>query len=60
MKLLAIFLLIFCVTGAFSEKARYDFYRVYEIFIENDQQLNLMTQIENYPDGVRISHVDKF
>lgn len=36
-----------------KEKARYDNYRVYEIFVENDQQLKLMQQIENYPDGVR-------
>lgn len=36
-----------------SEKARFDNYRVYEILIETDDQLELMQQIENYPDGVR-------
>ena len=34
------------------EKARYDNYRVYEILIEDDKQLELMQNIENYPDGV--------
>lgn len=48
----------FCVLLCFaavkaSEKARFDNYRVYEIYIENDQQLELMQHIENYPDGVR-------
>jgi hypothetical protein len=36
------------------EKARYDNYRVYEILIENDDQLELMKHIENYPDGVSL------
>lgn len=36
------------------EKARYDNYRVYEIFIENEDQLKLMREIENYPHGVRM------
>lgn len=43
-------LLLAFVTAA--EKARYDNYRVYEISIDNDQQLALMQQIEKYPDGV--------
>jgi hypothetical protein len=34
------------------EKARYDNYRVHEILIENEEQLELMRHIENYPDGV--------
>lgn len=54
MKLIAFSLLLFCAVGTFAEKARFDFYKVYEIFIENEQQLELMTQIENYPDGVSI------
>lgn len=36
-----------------AEKARFDNYRVYEVAIEDDQQLELMREIENYPDGVR-------
>jgi hypothetical protein len=35
------------------EKARYDFYRVYQIFIKNDEQLQLFQQISEFPDGVR-------
>lgn len=35
------------------EKASYQNYRVYKVFIANTQQLNLMQQIENYPDGVK-------
>lgn len=41
------------VAAKASEKARFDNYRVYEILIENDQQLELMQEIENHPDGVR-------
>jgi hypothetical protein len=36
-----------------GEKARYDFYRVYEIKIENENHLKLMKEISEYPDGVR-------
>lgn len=54
MKLLVISLVavlcVFVVEPA--EKARFDNYRVYEISIENEDQLDLMQQIENYPDGV--------
>lgn len=39
-------------TAIFAEKARYDFYRVYEIKIENKNHLKLMTEISAYPDGV--------
>jgi hypothetical protein len=54
MKLLiaSLFALAF-VSALTAEKARFDNYRVYEILIENDQQLELMQEIENYPDGVR-------
>lgn len=43
---------IFFVVAATCEKARYDNYRVYEIAIENKIQLDLMHEIEKYPDGV--------
>ncbi|KAL7038516.1 hypothetical protein ACKWTF_009593 [Chironomus riparius] len=36
------------------EKARYDNYRVYELFIANQEQLDLLKQIDEYPDGYRI------
>ena len=41
------------ITLAISEKSRYDNYRVYEIFIANQNQLELVKEIQNYPDGVR-------
>lgn len=37
-----------------AEKARFDNYRVYKVFIENDQQLDLMNEIQKFPNGVRI------
>lgn len=53
MKLLVISLsVLLVVLSGQAEKARYDNYRVYEIFVENEDQLELMKQIENYPDGV--------
>ena len=51
MRLIAI-LSIFIV-AATCEKARYDNYRVYEIFVANENHLELMREIQNYPDGVR-------
>lgn len=43
-----------------SEKARFDNYRVYKISIENDEQLQLLKQIERFPDGVRENNQIKF
>lgn len=34
------------------EKARFDFYRVYEVTTENEDQLNLFQLILDNPDGV--------
>lgn len=45
---------LLCVFSVKAEKARFDNYRVYEILVENEQQLELMQEIENFPDGVRI------
>jgi hypothetical protein len=47
-------LIIFSIalTAAALEKARYDNYRVYRVSIENDIQLELMKQINEFPDGV--------
>lgn len=53
MKILIIFFLNFLIPLISSEKARYDNYRVYEIFIENEVHLQLMKEIETFPDGVR-------
>lgn len=46
------FTLSFLIVLSASERARYDNYRVYEILIESNVQLQLMKEIENYPDGV--------
>lgn len=55
MRIAVISLFVFlAILGAkAAEKARYDNYRVYEILIENEEQLEVMQQIENFPDGVR-------
>lgn len=50
MKLLT--LIAFFVFSVNCEKARYDNYRVYEILMENKDHLDLMHEIEKYPDGV--------
>lgn len=41
------------------EKARYDFYRVYEVSIDRDIHLELLRQIELYPDGVKFTDFTK-
>lgn len=53
MKLPLAFVLLSIIFVKASEKARFDNYRVYEIYIENDQQLELLQQIDSFPDGVR-------
>lgn len=50
--LLALFI-SFQLTFSAFEKARYDNYRVYEIFIESDAHVQLIKEIDSYPDGVR-------
>lgn len=52
MKQLVLIFLI--VSAVYAEKARYDFYRVYQISINEEIHLELMQQISEYPDGVRI------
>ena len=47
----AVFISLFLC--GFAEKARFDNYRVYEVSINNEDQLNLMVEIENYSDAVR-------
>lgn len=37
---------------AAGEQARYDNYRIYRLSIENVQQLELLQEVERYPDGV--------
>jgi hypothetical protein len=44
-----------------AEKARFDNYRVYEVSINNEDQLNLLLEIENYSDSVRhIMHAENY
>ena len=40
------------ITQVHSEKARYDFYRVYKVSVRNEVHLSVMQQIYDYPDGV--------
>jgi hypothetical protein len=47
------FIVYFLANIAAAEKARYDHYRVYELEIENDVHLELMNEIEKYPDLVK-------
>ena len=51
---LALFLALFLVSVNCFEKARYDNYRVYDVIIENQEQLDLLKHIDDYPDGVSI------
>ena len=49
-----VFTLCFVLSVNCVEKARFDNYRVYEINIENEKQLELMREIESFPDGVSL------
>ena len=40
------------------EKARFDNYRVHEITIEDEMQLNLLKAIDEFPDGVSFFKID--
>ena len=50
MKQIAIIFLLISTIAA--EKARYDFYRLYDVSIETEIHLELMRQISENPDGV--------
>lgn len=43
----------FLISVVSCERARYDNYRVYEIFIKDKIHLDLMHEIEKNPDGVK-------
>lgn len=45
-------ILVASVIVVFGEKARFDNYRVYSIDIKNENQLNVLRELENYPDGI--------
>ncbi|KAL7034864.1 hypothetical protein ACKWTF_008147 [Chironomus riparius] len=50
LKIISVFLITLFLCG-FAEKARFDHYRVYEVSINNDEQLSLMREIESYSDS---------
>ena len=52
MKFFAAILLAATISLAIAEKARFDNYRVYRLNIENELQLSVLQQIEQFPDGV--------
>ncbi|KXJ75390.1 hypothetical protein RP20_CCG011861 [Aedes albopictus] len=39
------------VCSVFAEQARFDNYRVYEVFIASEQQLEVLQYLEDHPDG---------
>lgn len=45
-------LIVAQISVSFCEKARFDNYRVYSIKIENENQLQILQELENNPDGV--------
>lgn len=52
MKLRSVLLISVNILAAISLKtARYDGYRVYEIEVKNEEQVELLDGMENYPDG---------
>lgn len=47
---------LFCILAVFywfanGEKARFDNYRLYELNIDNEKQLDALQQIDSFPDG---------
>lgn len=47
---LAIFAVCFAII--FAEKVRFDNYRVYSARIETDEQLQVLREVQSYPDGI--------
>lgn len=52
MKVLAFLVILVSSQAVFGEKARFDNYRVYSIAIDNDEQLQVLQELENHPDGL--------
>ncbi|ETN64767.1 zinc carboxypeptidase A 1 [Anopheles darlingi] len=53
MKISLVCLVLALVGAAVAEKARYDNYRLYQVRIATESQLQLLQAIEQYPDGYR-------
>lgn len=45
-------IVVACFAIVFAEKARFDNYRIYSVSIETDEQLNVLRELQNYPDGI--------
>jgi hypothetical protein len=56
MKWTALFSVLLLISLISAEKARFDFYRVYDVTVNDHVALDLMKQIADYPDGVRTYH----
>lgn len=52
MKTFVLAIFVACFMVACAEKARYDNYRVYSVYIENDEQLKVLRELEIHPDGI--------
>lgn len=52
MKSLAVAILAAFFIVAFGEKIRFDNYRVYSVSIKNEEQLNVLRELQVYPDGI--------
>lgn len=54
MKLIGFLLFSIISATLGAEKARFDFYRLYEVKVENKLQLEIFKQISEYSDGVKM------
>lgn len=48
------FLCLLILTAAFANRATYDNYQVHRVVPENQEQLNILKDLEDDPNGVRI------
>lgn len=59
MKSIVVTILIASLVVVLGEKARFDNYRVYSVNIENVEQLNVLRELETYPDGISFRMMPK-
>lgn len=52
MKFIAYIIVLVSFKVIIADKARFDNYRVYSIEVENDEQLEVLQELENYQDGI--------
>lgn len=53
---LSFFILIILAFSALTEKARFDNYRVYRIFVENELQLRVLKELSEVSDSVSVQN----